>query len=109
MGVVSGGAITCFQQLPSGLALGPALPWGAQGTGGRGKEGVWISRSWDGGRATSQGEGIRAPDSCQAGVGGFGRTHRQLGPGKVLPLLAPNGLGEVLPSGTSCHQATAGK
>lgn len=28
-------------------------------------------------------------------MGGFGRTHRQLGPGKVLPLPAPNGLGKV--------------
>lgn len=50
----------------------------------------------------------RAPGS-QVGVGGFGRTHTQLGPGKVLPLPAPNGLGKVPLSGTPLHQATAGK
>lgn len=37
-----------------------------------------------GGRAASPGKGCRAPEN-QVGVGGFGRIHRQLGPGKKGP------------------------
>lgn len=61
-----------------------------------------------GGRAASPGKGCRAPEN-QVGVGGFGRIHRQLGPGNVLPLPAPNGPGKVPPSDAPLHQAAAGR
>lgn len=97
-----------FNSCPQGWLWVLPYPGALKGTEVSTMEGLWISRSWDGGRAASQGEGIRAPDNW-AGVGGFGRTPRQLGPGKVLPLPAPNSLGKVPSSGTPLHQATAGK
>lgn len=78
MAVISGGTITCFQQLPSVLALGSALPWGCQGNTSKQHGKVCLlGGPWCGGRAAFPDEGSTAPES-QVGVGGFGRTHRHL-------------------------------